>query len=417
MVNKSLTHSPIESTQKYQYLVLGKGLFGSAAARYLSEMTERIAIVGTAEPREWAAHEGVFASHYDEARIVSWSAPDKVWQQLDSSSIEAYEEIETRSGVPFFSPTGRLSAVVEGDAALYPYLGQDDERATAVAPPHPFPYHFPHYYQVVYEPAPSGHLNPRKMVAAQLAIAQQQGAEIIEGMGVAVEPVADGVRVVLADGRCLLAEKVLLATGAFTNCFNLVERKLALKVEPMVSVLAEVSPQRAESWRDLPPLNYKAEQDGLLHLSILPPLPYGDGRFYMKIVTQSPEDGLLPDFEAINSWFRHKPRLRQMEALQRLLQMLLPGVDFLSWQTKPCVGCYTPSGKPMIDCLVDGRVYVAAGGNSGAAHPSDAIGKLAARLVLAKAWQSELAHEPFQVQFADEWQGWMISPNITWGIE
>ncbi len=75
---------------------------------------------------------------------------------------------------------------------------------------------------------------------------------------------------------------------------------------------------------------------------------------------------------------------------------------------------YTPSGKLMVDCLVDGRIYVAVDGNTGSAHPSDAIGKLTAELMMFNEWRSALPHKPFQKQLADDWHAWLTNPNSVW---
>ena len=41
----------------YKYAVVGKGMIGSAAARYLSQWSEGVVLVGPDEPKgEWAAH-------------------------------------------------------------------------------------------------------------------------------------------------------------------------------------------------------------------------------------------------------------------------------------------------------------------------------------------------------------------------
>ena len=47
----------------FDYLVVGKGLFGSAAIRHLSLMSDNVAIIGPDEPADPDAHTGVFASH------------------------------------------------------------------------------------------------------------------------------------------------------------------------------------------------------------------------------------------------------------------------------------------------------------------------------------------------------------------
>ena len=399
----------------YSYLIVGKGLFGSAAARYLSQVSNRVALVGPDEPQEWATHKGVFASHYDEARIVSTSAPDDLWAKLDRASIEQYPAIESQSGTPFFTPSSRLSAVAIGDDTAYPYLPDNAVNSkpySATTFPVDLRYRFPPDYKIVQEDAPSGYLNPRAMVKAQTKIAQKQGATVISELVTHVKPNGNHVEVTLHDGQSLKAEKVLLAGGSFTNCFELINRKLAIKPESVPILLAEVSQDEAKRLKHLPPLNYKTRVAPILHLSILPPLPYPDGRYYVKVVVNSDEDHILPDFDALSRWFRGNGDFAYSAQVQDILQRVLPDVTFHNWQTKPCAVCYTPSGKPMIDCVATtdsgtGQIYIAVGGNVGAAHPSDAIGKLAADLMHGDRWSSHIDRAPFQIAFADEWASWM----------
>ena len=56
--------------RQYDYIVVGKGLMGAAAARHLSAHSSSIALIGPDEPPDRAAHAGVFGSHYDEGRIT-----------------------------------------------------------------------------------------------------------------------------------------------------------------------------------------------------------------------------------------------------------------------------------------------------------------------------------------------------------
>lgn len=401
----------------YDYLIIGAGLFGSAAARYLSLNSDSVALVGPAEPSNYATHDGVYASHYDEARIVSQSAPDEIWQQLDQASIAQYTQIEAQSGISFFSPSGRISAVQQGSETNYPYRPSDaqncqpllHEDATAK-----YRLSFPPSYQLTFEEVPSGYLNPLAMVRAQTAIAQQQGAERIIETVVSIENQASHVEVRLSTGKALTALRVLIAAGAFTNCFDLVKEKLALQVESNPTLLAQVASEDAETLREMPPINYRIESNPEIHLSILPPLPYADGHHYVKVVITSHEDEILPDFGAISAWFQGQASTESMPLVKETVQSLLPQTPIVSWRTKPCVATYTPSRKPMIDALVPGRIYLATGGNGGSAHPSDAIGQLAADLMMNDRWLSPLPHDPFRICLARDWDDWMQTPSLLW---
>ena len=43
----------------FEYIVIGKGLIGSAAARYLSENSSRVALIGPDEPEDPGKDESV----------------------------------------------------------------------------------------------------------------------------------------------------------------------------------------------------------------------------------------------------------------------------------------------------------------------------------------------------------------------
>jgi len=94
----------------YDYLVIGKGLIASAAARYLThevnaavsaEMSggiNKVALIGPDEPAhqdDWASHDGVFASHYDQGRITRVLDADlDTWGTLAKKSIDVYGWLE-----------------------------------------------------------------------------------------------------------------------------------------------------------------------------------------------------------------------------------------------------------------------------------------------------------------------------------
>ena len=123
---------------------------------------------------------------------------------------------------------------------------------------------------------------------------------------------------------------------------------------------------------------------------------------------------VLSDLDSIVDWFKQSRPFPYFSQAQSLMQQLLPSINFLSWDIKPCIVTYTPSWKPMVDCIVDGRVYVAAGGNGGAAHPSDAIGKIAADFMVHNAWQATIDARNFKASFADEHIDWMRELTSVW---
>ncbi|MEM7346010.1 MAG: FAD-dependent oxidoreductase [Chloroflexota bacterium] len=313
------------------------------------------------------------------------------------------------------SLSGASGAPGHSEQLGYPYLPTGADNCETLIPqqlPETLPFYFPPSYDVVFEAAPSGYINPRAMVQAQLTIAEKQGVEIIREQVEEVSPIADKVIVTLANKQRLEAKKVLVATGAFTNCFGLVNRKLAVKAEGITTVLAELPREEVNRLQHTPPINYKVATGPLGHLTILPPLRYPDDRFYIKVVCFTDADPILPDFPSLNAWFSQPDNFPYLSDVQLFLQTLIPDLRVSSWQVKPCVGAYTPSGKPFIDCLVPNQIYLAVGGNGGSAHPSDALGYLAAELMQSGAWSADIDPTPFQIQFADEWGEWMQESSM-----
>ena len=86
--------------------VIGAGLIGSAAAKYLSKEGANVTLIGA----EAGNRHGIHASHYDEARITRLTSPDAVWAHLAHASQQRYASIEEESGIQFHSGCGHLRA-------------------------------------------------------------------------------------------------------------------------------------------------------------------------------------------------------------------------------------------------------------------------------------------------------------------
>ena len=93
---------------KFSIIVIGNGLIGSAAARYLAGESDAVALLGPPEPSDWENHDGVFSSHYDEGRITRIMDSNPHWAEFAHRSIDEYPNIEKESGIRFFHPVGCL---------------------------------------------------------------------------------------------------------------------------------------------------------------------------------------------------------------------------------------------------------------------------------------------------------------------
>src|SRR3546814_5595646 len=106
--------------ENFRFIVIGAGMMGAAAARHLAQRVDGVALIGPGEPEDYRSHEGVFASHYDEARITRRFDADLLWATFAARSIERYREIEEGSGIRFYSEAACLFAGPEpGSLADY----------------------------------------------------------------------------------------------------------------------------------------------------------------------------------------------------------------------------------------------------------------------------------------------------------
>ena len=395
---------------KFDFAVIGKGLIGSAAARYLSRDGARVVVIGPDEPTQPRAHRGVFSSHYDQGRITRLIGRDPVYSKLSEMAIEQYGAIERESELRFHFPVGMLIA----QAPHVPDGHMKDPLGTARALNRTFtlyevgnrswretfPYFdFPEDYSVIHEPAPAGYINPREMIRAQLACASRSGATIVRETATRVHA-TEATRAIDTDGgNRYHADKVVIAAGAFTNFYDLLENKLAFEPETESIVLARVSDRDGERLAHAPTVIYLVDDTELWDIYMTPPIRYPDGHFYIKLGANSIHDTHPMSLDAVGSWFRNGDSDQSKDALVRALRSLWPGLDFLSFETRRCILSHTPNGYPVIDELDDG-VVVAAGGNGGSAQSSDALGHLAATVVRNEPWPRKVPRELFKAELA-----------------
>ena len=67
----------------------------------------------------------------------------------------------------------------------------------------------------------AGFIDPRKLVAAQIAICQQQGATVIDETVTSVDAQTDCVVMQTKSGNELKAQRVIVAAGAYSQFFTI----------------------------------------------------------------------------------------------------------------------------------------------------------------------------------------------------
>ena len=392
----------------YEYLVIGKGLLGAAAARHLSAASQSVALIGPDEPSDRASHQGIFGSHYDEGRITRILDPQRLWALLAQRSIARYREIEARSSVPFYHEVGHL-AVGPAPAGAEDYvprvqavgtaLGVEYATYTDAALAEHFPYlTFEPGSVGMYQPHTAGHVSARAQVRAQATIAQQQGATLVTATVDALHQRADSVEVRTDAGHTYRADKVLLATGGFSNAKHLLPRPLEITVHARTIVLMELHAAEVARLRGMPSLIYKP-RDPAGSCYILPPIRYPNGKYYLKIGGGDPDDPTLHSLPALQEWFRGTGRASAVRHLTAKLHAVVPDLRPVALHTDACVTTFTPTGQPYVDKLEGGRIGVLVGGNGSAAKSADEIGRLGALMLQHQEWVYDLEATHFRARF------------------
>ena len=392
----------------FDTIVVGNGLIGSAAARYLSELGRQVALIGQSEPADASTHDGVFSSHYDQRRLthVTGKRTD-AWVKVKQLAVQSYRKLEEESGISFYDPVGfimtlpaeyrdqiespRNTAVQCNISHRYFPVGDRSWRDE-------FPeYDFPGSHAILYEPL-AGAIDPRAMRQAQNVVAEAFGTTIVDLLVTDVRR-EDGLWLVSTrEGKAFSARKVLLATGAFTNSYDLLERKLALTPKTEVVCLGEVSADDGPRLSQLPTLNYNLDDPEIMEGYLTPAAKDKSGRYFVKFGANSIYDKFGDDLKMLQKWFRNGDSDALLPAMKRTLKSIMPDTHFLSFTTKRCVITRTANTYPMIDEIEDG-LFVAGGGNGGSAQCAGVWGKLAAEYVHANEWVSDIPHSILRAVF------------------
>ncbi|MEM1160777.1 MAG: FAD-dependent oxidoreductase, partial [Pseudomonadota bacterium] len=310
----------------HRIIVIGRGLIGSAAARHLAESTDGIACVGPDEPVDRATHTGVFASHYDEGRMTRIVDPSPEWSITAKRSIARYRDIESRSGIGFFTPAGYLGLGSPGNdynqrsADTGEACGAVTERLTAPEIRARFPFlSIPDDTDGLVETETAGHISPRSMVKAQTHLAEAAGCTMHRHYATAVRPVTDGVEVEASDGTVLTGRKVVIAAGAFTPLCGITPVDLGLVVFGRTTVLARIDDAAAEELAGMPTMIHCVSG-----AYILPPIRYPDGHSYLKIGIGTAEDERFETLSGLQAWFKSDGSEDNREEFTGFLQDLFP---------------------------------------------------------------------------------------------
>lgn len=394
-------------SESFDFIVVGKGMMGAAAARHLALSGARVALVGPDEPDDWANHGGVFSSHYDNARITRTIDDDPVWARLAKRSIDRYSEIAAESGVDFYAEVGCLIAgpapggsydYIEKVARARDALGVEASLLDRAALAERFAwFRFPEGFAGIHEAQGAGYINPRALVLAQTICAEKAGARIVRSEVASVSKADDGVVVTTIEGVALKGGRVIVAAGGFSLSDRLLPRPIDLVVKARTVFFAEVAAGDLPAYAHMPSLIGAApEQEKSYYL--LPPVSYADGTHYIKI-GGDPTDRVLDSEPEVRAWFRGSAGAGAAAHMGGLLAEVMPGFAPVSTHFRPCVTSFTRHGFPYIGFAGDDRIAVVTGGNGQAAKSSDEIGRLAAKLVAEGRIDDQAYETDFAVAF------------------
>lgn len=406
----------------FDYLVIGKGLFGAAATRYLSNLSKNVAVIGPDEPADPSSHTGIFGAHYDQARIISQVINrEPIWAAFSHQTFSQLPILEAALGDTIYSPVGCLY-VAPGEDHNFSAADQlakryqaDYQRLNAKSQPSHLPMLcFPENCQMLWERSPAGYLNPRKLLQGQLAVAHNNGAIFIREIVSELRDRLDHVEVRTKEGGTYTANKVLIATGAYSNCFNLIDRPLDLRLKIEFVIFGELPMSEVERLQGMPTLSYQIESPHLADIYLFPPVQYPNGKYYIKMGANTTADRYVESLDEINGWYQYGNSDEMQKEMREALCAIVPGLQVTAWHTSRCVITRTVHAKPYIDILKPGRIYTAIGGNGTGAQSSDGIGKVAADLLINNVWSSELDPNAFTLHFADEGLLWKNRELDRW---
>ncbi|RDD36960.1 Monomeric sarcosine oxidase [Trichoplax sp. H2] len=353
----------------------------------------------------------VFASHYDTGRITYCSGTNPVSPRLNQRSINRYRQIESESGISFFNPVGFIaigtkdSEFIRVTEKCLDQFKIEAEILDSNQLTDKFPYlTIPSNYVGIYQPEKAGYIDIRRCVQAQIKVAQLQGciriAEIVESI---VENKDGKLKISTETGRYITADKIVLATGAFTKCKDLMaswNRKLDLDVRRETTVKLQVNAKGLQDLSTMPSLIYADATEPRHVCYILPPIKYNDdGVYYLKIGHGLHYSKKI-DPENLVQWYHGSGDPDAETSLKQILKKLIPHDYFTASKCDSCAIARTPHRSPMID-KVGNNVTILVGGNGGSAKSCNEIGYIGALNVLHRKWHYDIPASVFQVCYEE----------------
>ena len=368
------------------FIVIGRGLIGSAVARHLAVQGASVVLVGPSEPASLKTHTGVFGSHYDSARIVRILDTLAHNCQISAAAIERFEPLENETGIKFFNEVGYLAAsntsnFLEDMSAQAESYYPGVEALSSEQLQERFPYfQFPKDVRGIFQAKDAGWLDPRKNIKAQNKALESNNGIVVDDTVVSIEKNKDYI-MVKTNNSSLKCRKCIISTGAFANIGNTIPRPIDYGVVPHTAVLGEIPEGQLENLIGMPTLSYRLGDEPNKFLYFLPPVEYPNGKHYVKI-GHALGDEMAKDKQSLQDWFHSNGDKGKIPWLTEALKELLPSITFNKFHSVPCVTTTSPSGGNYIDQFKDERLYALFAGGGYCAKSADELGYIATEFAL-----------------------------------
>jgi len=397
----------------YDVCIVGAGSIGSSAAKHLTEANPhlKVLLVGPFEPKDRSSID-IHGAYFDLGRITRKLDSEPIWMDLNRRSMERYTDIEQRSGINFFKEVGFLGIGLSKG----PYISSLQANALKEKVPIRYlnraqlkeqcPYLNLQDSSVgIYTKKDAGYVNIRNLVLAQRQLAQQSGCIIIDKIVRKIHPqhTSGSHTVVLEDGTAIKTQKVLLCTGAFTHCRDLLPDILPADAETQAEgvIKIEIPESQLNEFSNMPSIVIREDPDSVpvqrrSMCYILPPILYPDDKYYLKIGHGKLCPAPVDTPEQINGWYNRNGEHGVVEKyLDNMKAVFFPTLANNRHIYDYCVTAHTPSGYPYID-MVTPSIGVAIIGNGRSAKNCDELGNIAARMITAGCWSSDIPQTVFK---------------------
>ena len=390
---------------QYDCIVVGLGAMGSATAYQLAKAGAKVLGIDRFSPPH------TLGSSHGDTRITRTAIGEGIeYSGLALRSHVLWRDIEAQTGKTLFRRNGCLTisgtdAVVMHDVEdFYANVGEAARRYSiphrTFDTPEAIRTRYPQFavkagdHAILDEEA--GTLFPEACIAAQLELAERAGAPLLRDTPVArIDPLAEGVEVVTADGQQYRADKVLIAAGAWLPRFVADELNRHFTVTRQVLHWFEIktNPERFTP-ENCPVFIWQVPQSSDVHSSL-----YGfplDGDPSLGVKVSHEESGGVTDPDNVDR--ARSPQDEIDRVYRAYVAPFLPDLGPRCLRTETCLYTRVDRSRFIIDADPrDPRIgFVSACSGHGFKH-SAAIGEaLAQHMTQGRADHVDL--EPFRLK-------------------